>query len=201
MKQPSKLMKQPCELIKQPSELKKQRSELLHDRPILRSLPVQSWTDLLLACCRGAGVTHHSIMSYQERLISYMSTLARAPPTSQLARVSLHQEAASANMTSLFSPTAPGSDHRSAGPALDLAALDTMGRALGEAAQVPSLCCCRVVARLQLTVYHEAFVQTYPRLRSYLIFGAVTWGVRQTQACCILSTASSKAWTYNFENL
>ena len=110
-------------------------------------------------------MTHHSIMSYQERLISYMSTLARAPPTSQLARVSLHQEAASANMTSLFAPTAPGSDHRSAGPPLDRAALDSMGRALGEAAQVPTLCRCCFVTREQLTsmmklCYDEALLKS-----------------------------------------
>ena len=108
-------------------------------------------------------MTHHSIMSYQERLVSYMSTLARAPPSSQLARVSLHQEAASANMTSLFAPTAPGSDPRPAGQALDRAALDSMGRALGEAAQVPTLYCCRVVTREQLTGYDKALFTPSPR--------------------------------------
>ncbi len=31
------------------------------------------------ACCRGGGVTHHSIKSYQEKLVTYLDQLALQP--------------------------------------------------------------------------------------------------------------------------
>ena len=71
-------------------------------------------------------MTHHSIMSYQERLVQYMATLARQPPTASLAAVTLRQEAASANYTSIFTP-APSV------PVAQQAALDSLGRAIGVA--------------------------------------------------------------------
>lgn len=83
-------------------------------------------------------MTHHSIMSYQERILTYMTSLARARSPRQLSSAALDQEVASQNMTSLFTPT--GQSEAAQGSigsgSLDARALDAVGRALGTAAQV-----------------------------------------------------------------
>ena len=46
-------------------------------------------------CCRGGGVTHHSILSYQERLYGYLEQLALQRSTSAAATLPSGQRAAS----------------------------------------------------------------------------------------------------------
>ena len=75
-------------------------------------------------------MTHHSIMTYQERLATYIEALAREGNDLVLQG---GQEQLSANMTSLFS--APASDPGSQNPTRH-AALESLGRAAGVAAQV-----------------------------------------------------------------
>lgn len=81
--------------------------------------------------CRGSGMTHHSIMTYQERLATYIETLAQQ--NADMAR-GVGQEQLSANMTSLFAT--PFSPHSSPEKTAQQAALDSLGKAAGAAAQV-----------------------------------------------------------------
>ena len=79
-------------------------------------------------------MTHHSIMTYQERLATYIETLARQ--NADLVR-GWGQEQLSANMTSLFAT--PFSPHTSPEKTAQQAALDSLGKAAGTAAQVTPL--------------------------------------------------------------
>ena len=76
-------------------------------------------------------MTHHSIMTYQERLATYIETLAQQ--NADMAR-GVGQEQLSANMTSLFAT--PFSPHSSPEKTAQQAALDSLGKAAGAAAQV-----------------------------------------------------------------
>lgn len=77
---------------------------------------------------RGAGLTHHSIMTYQERLATYIDTIAREGADNSMSR---SQEQLSANMTSLFRTSQPSES----GPSPRQAALDSLGKSAGIAAQ------------------------------------------------------------------
>ncbi len=79
-------------------------------------------------------MTHHSIMTYQERLATYIETLARQ--NADMVR-GWGQEQLSANMTSLFET--PFSPHTSPEKTAQQAALDSLGKAAGAAAQVIQL--------------------------------------------------------------
>lgn len=82
---------------------------------------------------RGSGMTHHSIMTYQERLANYIEVLATDAST-----VMQGEDAAvSANMTSLFRP--PSAADSSPSQDAHQAALDSIGRAAGTAAQVSQM--------------------------------------------------------------
>lgn len=83
---------------------------------------------------RGAGMTHHSVMSYQERLATYVDKLARSKSRSLSTSLEHYQERPSLNMTSLFAPP-PIPELQGPNGGLDQAALDDVGRALGGAAQ------------------------------------------------------------------
>ena len=54
-----------------------------------------SWSFLSISGCRGGGVTHHSIISYQERLYGYLEQLALQRSTSAAATLPGGQRAAS----------------------------------------------------------------------------------------------------------
>ena len=79
-------------------------------------------------------MTHHSIMTYQERLATYIETLARQ--NADMVR-GWGQEQLSANMTSLFAT--PFSPHTSPEKTSQKAALDSLGKAAGAAAKVKLL--------------------------------------------------------------
>jgi hypothetical protein len=80
-------------------------------------------------------MTHHSVMSYQERLATYIEKLARSSSRNLSTSLDHYQEQASRNMTSLFAPP-PMPESQGLNGGLDRAALDDMGNALGGAAQV-----------------------------------------------------------------
>lgn len=92
------------------------------------------WKSLYGTKGKGAGMTHHSVMSYQERLATYIEKLARSSSRNLSTSLDHYQEQASRNMTSLFAPP-PMPESQGLNGGLDRAALDDMGNALGGAAQ------------------------------------------------------------------
>lgn len=99
-------------------------------------------------------MTHHSIMSYQERLITHMTSVARQPPSARLSDLALSQETASANMTSLFAP--PVQNRSAASGGMNEEALDAIGKALGSAAQVSDAHCTEQVRSTCAAVHESA---------------------------------------------